>query len=363
MSPRGRVDPADERVASALHQLTTWHLPGGADLTPLDDVDLGRAVVDAAVEERVIGVLAVAALAGELEAPDEIVTLAVERHREALRWCLRLEVELLRLIDLLGSVGVVPVVLKGPALAHLDEPDPSLRTFADLDLLVAGSAIDRTVALLQADGFTRSWAERRPGWDARFGKSVTLRSADGIETALHRNLCDGAHGFRIPVEELHDRAVAWDLAGTTLLALAPEHRLLHSAYHLALGSPTPRAMSLRDLASALCDPAIDREEVRSTVARWRGEAVLVAAIDRVAELEVDLGDWADWAASTQVTASEAAIVDRQRREGSAIGRAKLDAAAELPWGARMSYLLALAVPSGAHLRSRGLRRRDLVRPS
>ena len=61
--------------------------------------------------------------------------------------------------------------------------------------------------------------------------------------------------------------------------------------------------------------------------------------------------------------AELAIVERHRREGSGIGRSKLDAVRELPWAQRGAYVLGLAVPSGAHLRSRGLRRWDLLKRS
>lgn len=353
--------PADDpRVRRCLEQLAGWQLPGSQPIEPVADEDLGLAVVTAAVEHRLVGVLGVAIGSGQVQLPPGASTQALGSHREALTWCLRLEVELLRLVDELRAIDVDPIVLKGPATAHLDEADPSLRTFADLDLLVPGAAMDRTVSTLVARGGHRLWAQRRPGWDARFAKSVTLRTSDDIELDLHRSLCDGVHGFRIPLDALQQRSVTWDLAGTPVRALDPVHRLLHTAYHLVLGSPEPRLMSVRDLAHRLCDPAVDLDAVVAEARAWRGDAVLAAAVAHVQRLGIDVGPWAQWAASVQVSAKEAAVIERQRTEGSGLGRGKLDAMAELRWSLRPAYLAALVAPTGEHLRSRGLRRRDLV---
>ena len=351
----------DPRVRRSLIQVAGWCMPGCEPIEPVTDPAVADALVDAAAEHRLSGVLAVAADAGELSLPPAALDAAREHHRHALVWCLRLEVELLRLAALLSHAGVAPVVLKGAAAAHLDAAEPSLRPFADIDLLVAGTDVDRTVALIEADGTRRSWAERRPGFDHRFAKSVTLRRPDGLELDLHRSLCDGAHGFRIPLRDLFDQAVPWQLAGTELRALSPVHRVLHTAYHLVLGSRHPRLMSLRDLAGHLTDDLIDREEVVAEAGRWRGEAVLASAVlQAVDTLGVSAPAWERWARALRSTPRERAIIERQRQEGSGIGRAKLDALRELGWGDRGAYALALAVPSRAHLRSRGLTRWDLV---
>ncbi|MCB0965100.1 MAG: nucleotidyltransferase family protein, partial [Acidimicrobiales bacterium] len=175
------------------------------------------------------GVLAVAAGAGAVELPDPVAEDLHRRHHDALVWAMTLEIELLAVVDRLEGAGIEPVVLKGPALAHLDAPDPALRTFADLDLLVPADQLPDAVAMLVADGAIRRVAERRPGWDRRFAKSVTLQRPDGLELDLHRTLVDGAHGGRIPTRDLHRDRAGFELAGRSLWALAPVHRALHSA--------------------------------------------------------------------------------------------------------------------------------------
>lgn len=346
----------------SLRELAAWGLAGARPLTPVPGADEGSALVALAGQERLSGVLSVAADAGAIELHPDVVAQAHEAHRSALVWCLRLEIQLLHLVELLRSRGVEPVVLKGPAAAHLDDVDASLRPFGDLDLLVAGADVDRAVAAIVADGAARPWAERRPGFDRRFAKSVTLRYPNGLEVDLHRTLVDGVHGVRIPLAQLHEASARLELGGASLPCLSLVHRVLHTAYHLALGSPTPRLMSLRDLAGHLTDPVLHHAEVVAEARRWGGEAVLAHAVrTTVVTLGIEAPHWEAWADGVHAGHREQAVLERQRREGSALGRAKLDVLRELPWRDRPAYAAALVAPSRDHLRSRGLRRRDLVR--
>lgn len=346
-----------------LRRLAAWGLTDVEPLGAVPGAAEGASIVEHAQHERLIGVLAVAVEAGGIELEPSAVELLDEANRRAQVWCLRLEVQLLHLAEALGEQGIVPIVVKGPATAHLDHPDPRLRTFADLDLLVRPDDVDLAVSVLERDGAVRMWAERRPGFDRRFAKSVTLRYPDGIEVDLHRTLVDGAPGVRIPLPGLVADAVPFTLGGAELLALSPVHRVLHTAYHLVLGSPTPRLMSLRDLAGHLTGADVDAEIV-AEAERWRGAPVLADAVRlTVVTLGIDAPRWEAWADATPVRRAERRAIDRQRQQGSGVGTARLDMLRALPtWRDRAALGWALAVPSGAHLRSRGRRRRDLVWP-
>ena len=359
--PGRSVIPGSAAEQAAVRGLVTWghdDAPRAAGPEPDPSV-----LVDVAIRHRLTGPLLAAIDLGEAAVAGADLDRLAEAHREALLWCLRVERRLLEVADRFeASGGVRFLVLKGPAIAHLDEADPSLRTFADLDLLVVAEDLDRAVAVLAGAGGQRPWAERRPGFDRRFAKSVTMTEPDGVEVDLHRSLADGVHGARIPRPELFRRAEPFDVGGRSLRALGLEHRVLHSAYHAVLGSPAPKPMHLRDLVGYLTHPDVDVGHVAGEAARWRGEAVLAVALDVVAEATgTDLSRWAAWRDRTRVGEREAARVRRQRAEGSSLGRAKLDLLRELSWRDRIAYATAVAVPSGEHLRSRGLRRRDLLR--
>ena len=353
-----------ERIGRLLAQVASWMLPGAAGIEPVREPAEALRLIEHVEGERLLGPLLLAVDSGAVDLRERALDELVERHRQALTWSIHLESRLLEVRSWFASAGGIEhLVLKGPAVAHLDEVDPSLRSFADVDLLVAGRDLDRAVAVLTRHGATRPWAERRPGFDRRFTKSVTMTLPDGAELDLHRSLCDGAHGFRIPLDRLFAQPDAFDLGGEQVPALAPVHRLLHAAYHAVLGSPEPRLASLRDLAGYLSTEALGPEVVVPEVACWRGEAVLSTAVELVFDrFDLDLPAWRSWAQETDVPASEAAVRDRQRREGSAIGRAKVDALRELTGLCqRASYARALLWPTTAHLRSRGLTRQDHLR--
>lgn len=355
---------ASAAVEQIVTRLAVHHLPGAPtpELRESIPPDVARQVVDRAMAARVSGSLVAAVTAGLVDLGAEATDDLVARHGDELTHSLRVEEVLWELTHELGSDGIDHRVIKGPAIAHLDEPDPSWRTFGDLDLLVGGADIDRVVERLERRGATRQWAERRPGFESRFAKSVTLSTTAGIEVDLHRSLCDGAHGFRIPLERVLRAAEPFDLAGTDVFALTPVHRLLHAAYHAVLGSPRPRLMSLRDIAGYLARADIACAEVVAEARRWRGEAVLAEAVLATGHRFGWIPDsWSDWVEGWSPPPREERIIARQKVEGSSFGPAKLDAVRELAWRDRPAYVLALAVPSGAHLRSRGMGRLDLVR--
>jgi hypothetical protein len=338
----GAPEPAADEMADAVDgdELVTAAISARLTGPLLDAVDRGRLVLAPAAEQR-------------LE----------EAQRGALLWCLHLERRLLRVLDLLDTVEVRPVVVKGTAVAHLDRPTPELRTFADLDLLVPGPAMDRTVAVLLAEGGRRPWAERRAGYDRRFAKSVTVTDPDGVELDLHRTLCDGVHGFRIPVEELTVAPATFDLGGRQVDTLRREHRTLHAAYHLVLGSPRPALHNLADLAFHLAAPGA-ADVVASTVAtarRWRGEAVLATAFDEAVDaLDFEVAPaWRAWRATVVLDPAEVSIIDAQRRDGSSFGLSRAFAVGELGDRREQAAFLATVLwPTRAHLDSRGVRRRD-----
>ena len=85
------------------------------------------------------------------------------------------------------------------------------------------------------------------------------------------------------------------------------------------------------------------------------------AVDLVAErLGVKVPAWVKWRAGYRLDPDEVVMVERHRREGSSLGRAKLDVAREMSLRDRAAYLTALAWPSKAHLEDRSLRRRDAL---
>lgn len=335
--------------------------PGAPRLASPNNAAEALELVDLATDTRLLGPLMFAVDLGQLDLPHEAVQLLVERHRAAQLWCLHLEARLLEICEWFAAAGGIEfLVLKGSAVAHLDEVVPELRSFADIDILVVDHQIDRAVTTLSQHGATRPWAEVRPRYDRRYAKSVTMTCPDGVEVDVHRALCDGVHGLRIPVDRLFAQSESLTLGRMSLTVLSPVHRALHGAYHAILGSPLPSLVSLRDLAGYLSDPSLSPEIVVPEAARWGGEAVLAAAVrTTVAELNIDPPQWREWAERTGTPRRERRIIERQRIGGSGFGLARVDMLAEMSgMRERAGFLAAVVWPSSAHLRSRGLRRRD-----
>ncbi len=354
-----------ERFEDAIRAIAAWDLPGAPELSVPDGPDDFEPFARQLQATRLIGPFLAAAAFGDIELPAKLEADLVTRQEAALSWCIELEVRLLEVSEWFDAAGGIEVrVIKGPAIASLDALNPSLRTFADIDMLILASDIDRAVAILERHGATRPWVQRRPGWDRRFAKTVTMTFGDGIEFDLHRMLADGVHGHRIPVKRLFDSPEVFDIGGVAFKAMSPVHRMLHSAYHLLLGSTEPPLMNLRDLAIYLGDDRIDPDVVVSEVQRWQGEAVLAKAIDLVAErLAVVPQDWFEWRSSFTPDPHDVALISRHRSEGSSFGRAKLDVLRELPaLRDKAGYLAALVWPCPEHLASRGLQRRDSLKP-
>lgn len=256
-------------------------LPGSAVPAPIGALDeaawsqLHRWVLN----QRLAGLLLAAVADGVLELDPAQQEHAAQVHRKAMVGAVTLERALLRTIDVLGSADIDYRVLKGTAVAHLDYPDPSLRAYGDVDLLVPGAQLDAAIAALEQAGHSRRFPEPRPGFQQRFGKGNCMVTPERMEVDLHRSLAMGPFGLTIVLDDLWLQPATFVLAGTEVLALGPEERFLHATIHAALGDPVPRLSPLRDVAQMLLTRPLDVERVHALSAAWRIDAVVARAVD------------------------------------------------------------------------------------
>ncbi|MEZ5145406.1 MAG: nucleotidyltransferase family protein [Acidimicrobiales bacterium] len=243
----------------------------------LDEPTWGRLFSDVTVE-RLGGLLAWAIAADEWPATDDQRQQAYESHRSWMASALRLETELLEVADLLDQVDAPFQVLKGTAVAHLDYPDPSLRCFGDVDLLVPGTAIERARDALLARGGTRAYNEPRPGFDRRFTKGLAITTPHGVEIDVHRTLSAGPFGLALDLDGLHAHPDHFTVGGRRLAALGRPQRFLHACFHAVLGSAEPRLVPLRDLVQTAPATAVEVEAVRHLAERSRATAVVARAV-------------------------------------------------------------------------------------
>lgn len=313
------------------------------------------AVVRAADRDGLAGLVLTAAQQGCLDLPPLVHEQLVHAHGRAMVRVLLLERLLVQVVEVLDGSGVETRILKGSAVARLDYANPSLRPFGDVDVLVPSDRVDVAVATLERWGCRRRSTGLGAAFDHRWGKSVTMLSPDGLEIDLHRTLATGRFGAMVEVADLWGEPVPLDVAGTRLLALGPEARLLHAAYHATLGSVRQAGLPLRDVAEMALYGQWDAHRLRAMVRRWQGEIVLATAVRdawRVLEIQ-DVTALSAWAHRYEPPADAARALERHRSPDATYGSQQLAAFAVLPWSQRVRLAAALALPDREFLASRG----------
>jgi hypothetical protein len=313
------------------------------------DAEVWAGVVEHVAGERLEGLLVDAIERGSWAVDDGQREAALARHREAMARALVLDRHLLVLVDRLRAASIENRVLKGAAVAHLDYPDPSLRPYRDVDVLVRPGDIERARDLLIASGGERRYAEPRPGFDRRFGKGIALVMPEGHEIDLHRTLALGPFGLRIDLDELWQGAEPFTVGGQTLAALDRPRRFLHACYHTMLGGAEPPLLGLHDVAVTAPATATDVAEAVALATRFEGMAVVAAAMDRTRQvLGCDLPVEVVAAVADHRPSRRAAAWLRASsgsgRSSASLAMAGLGAVA---WRDRPSYLAAVALPRRA----------------
>jgi hypothetical protein len=303
--------------------------------------------------QRLTGLALAAYESGDLELADPQAEELLRHHRAAMVGALMIERLLLELSAELASAGVRAVVLKGPAVAHAVYPDPSMRPFGDLDLLVSGADWRGACEVLRSAGIARDLPEPRPGFDERFGKAATHSHPSGLQVDLHRTLVLGPFGLWLDPGELLRHTETFELAGRRLERLDRTGMLLNAALHAGLGASPPLLLPIRDVAQAAADPGVDWERLEGWASRWHLRAPLAHAF---AAASRELG------AGLPPSARRIAAAPLDRTEGRAMraytelrssGGMALSATRAIPGvRAKTAYVMGLLLPSREFLRAR-----------
>ena len=270
------------RIDDAVRLIASWGLADAdgtsAPFQPDTAIEWSR-LLGQIQFERISGLAVEAAGAGAIELSEEQAGELFRSHRDAMTWCLAAEQKLLHVGEAFTAEGIEYAVLKGPALAHTMYPEPCLRPFVDLDLLVRSRDYDRACAILARLGHLRrpSGAEARLGVAIREGERA-CRPDDGIEVDLHRTLVLGPFGQWIDGDELLDRAGRFYLGGRPVPRLDDTATLVNVALHGALGWARPRLAPLRDLVEVCDRGEIDEERLMLWVRDWHLGAAIARAV-------------------------------------------------------------------------------------
>lgn len=281
---------------------------------PLDDSLWGR-LLDEMRAERMTGVLVAAVSCSDLPVSPEQEDQLARAHLEAMARDLFLERLALSVVSCLESVGVDHRMLKGAAVAHLDYPDPAMRSFVDVDVLVRSEQWEAAVGAVEGIGAERAFPEPRPGWDRRFTKCTMLRTAEGYEVDLHRTFVFGRFGLTVRLEDLWATKSTFSLGGKVIQTLDAEGRWLQACFSAALGDVPPRLAPLRDVVQLSEGGRLDPKRLALLTQRWEAEAVVRRAVvlaTGILDVEVHepIGSWARSLPVSKATATALAAYTR-----------------------------------------------------
>lgn len=301
---------------------------------------------------RILGLAVSAASVQQLRLTGEQTERLYAAHTEAMCVCLHLEACLLDLQATFDADGIPMRVVKGPASAHLDYADPTLRAFGDLDVLVPSDSFDRAALRLGDLGFHRDTPEPRPNFDRRFGKGATfIATSDGTNVDLHRTFVMGPLGLQVRQDELWADTESFMLAGRKIAALTAPQRLLASCYNAVVGDHDPRLATLRDIAQVILSGEVETSDVIELARSWQSTHVLALGV-RAAWERLDIADvvgLSAWASSLDISDQARRELDLYHDDAAGYAGLSWAVARILPMRERAAFLTALAFPRGGRL--------------
>ena len=316
------------------------------------------ALCSAAPQDGLVCLLGAAIDLGRVEVDEQSRSLVVEAWTELMARAVQLDELLLPVVDVLERSEIDHRVLKGAAVASLDEIDPAWRSYGDVDVLVPAhrllAAADSLASLdlhPVAEPVSRRWA-------GRYAKSMTLVHPSGAQVDLHRILAAGPFVSRLRAACLFEQGRPFRVGDRELMALSDVHRLLHACYHATLGG-SRGARHRRDillLAHRVSPSALTAEladgwspAVVSDALRWAGEPALPDG-------------WVGWLRDVRLEPADEELIRVYSGSFRDVAFAELRELRGVTSRAR--YAGALLWPSRANLAARGRRRishlRDLT---
>ena len=305
-------------------------------------------------EQRLIGLFAAAVDDGAATVtPEQAEDL--RRTVEAVNAAtLSVERLALEIVARLRAEGVDHRVLKGPAVAQLDYPDPERRPYVAVNLLVPSSQWDDTVTTLAAAGFRRATPEPRPNFDRRFGKGTDLRAPGGGEVALHRTIVTGPFAMLADPDSLFGSSTVLELHGEQVLALGPEERLLHACFDARIGDDPPLFLRLRDIVQIVLSHPLDMDRIETMSDIWKAQSVVAEAVHHAWRTlgVTDIVPLSVWAAGYRSTRTDRRRLAAYRRvRGRTI--VSVPTVRDIrPRRAVVPYLRAVLVPDRPYLEGR-----------
>jgi hypothetical protein len=207
-----------------------------------------------------------------------------ELHAAATVTHLRMLSELDMVGRVLGTAGIEYLVLKGPVLAGALYRRPDLRSYVDLDLLVAPADFGAALVALEDSGcrvFERNWTLAA----GRMLGELRLFTRAGTVLDLHWHVIADTEAralFPIDLAAARSRARTVPVSGRAVSTLDAADTVVHLALHAALAGGH-RLLWLKDLEQALRPPDCPEwTELSMRAAEWGAGPAVALMLDRAA---------------------------------------------------------------------------------
>ncbi len=208
----------------------------------------------------------------------------VERQRAQIFTTLRMNAELLRLLERFRAAEIGALVVKGPVLAVQAYGDSAMRSYGDLDLLVRQRDIRRATELLVADGYKAAVPLRAIDAGKIPGQYLFSNPASKSLVELHNDFTLRYFPRRLPIEEFFAQQIHVRLDAHETPALCVEDELvlicIHGAKHF-----WERLMWIADVAALVSrQSTIDWERVTELTNAVGAERMLHTGLRLAADL-------------------------------------------------------------------------------
>lgn len=228
-----------------------WSLPPAAPPELLKNGVPAR-LVPTAMAHRVTG-CAYRSLSTLVRPDDQALRQLEEGYRRSAASHLRALADVRAAGSVLDAVGIPWLVVKGPVLAGAYYPDPGLRTYFDVDLVVEAGHFRRAIDALEEGGCAVVEHE----WDSShrsLSVEVELSLPYGTPGDLHWHLLNDSvlrRQVNLPMTDIFQRARWMDLGmGLRARTLDPEDTVIHLALH-AVVSGGNRLVWVKDIEQAV----------------------------------------------------------------------------------------------------------------
>jgi hypothetical protein len=319
----------------------------GAPAAPVDEA-VWREDLPTILAYRLSGLALAAARASGVTLPADVQQQIKSTYTGETMNGMRIETLAVQVAQAFEKQSIPMLVVKGPTIARF-YPEPTLRPFHDVDVLVAPSLFDAAARVLASLGFVEhdDLMQPRAYFNRSCREAVNLVRADNTSVDLHHHVPPWIWGARLSFDRLCARSTPMALDRGDIPALSNEHTLLLAALHLLSDKSRPGATPIiwRDVIAiaAACDPAAVATEARALRLDWLLALVLA-----------ELPSWAQPAALVSALGTpQVSAPDRARARlllPPGIGSKMLAHAFRIPAPNAMAFVAGYLLPSRAYLR-------------